>query len=386
VARRITDPADLITGPLADGQVGDYLLANDVVRFIIQDAPKRDMYSVGCFGGNIIDAELIGHPGLDNFLELQPAVQIETVINAQTVEILNDGADGNPAVIRSCGPDDVLDFVNPSTIIEDIGGLTFPAEADDHDYDVEGCTEYSLELGKPYVKLVTTIFNNEDVDHGFFIGDYINASGQVEQWTSSGVGLGELLTSELGVMSYIGYGEATGVDYSHVTLPIPGSPMPHSSFFTAAGVSYNMQSNSVAGVIFGGPPTFFVPAHGNNSITRYFGVGDGSGANAISIEQEVKGLPAGMLRVRDRRRRAARRSGERRPGGRGRPHVGRRTFVTDSEVAAACCRRATTVSPPRAKARRTRATARRRSCTSSASPPARARSWSSRCPRPVTCR
>ena len=96
-------------------------------------------------------------------------------------------------------------------------------------------------------------------------------------------------------MSYIGYGEATGVDYSHVTLPIPGSPMPRSSFFTAAGVSYIMQSNSVAGVIFGGPPTFFVPAHGNNSITRYFGVGDGSGANAISIEQEVKGLPAGML-------------------------------------------------------------------------------------------
>jgi hypothetical protein len=296
VARRITDPADLITGPLADSRIGDYLLANEVARFIIQDAPQRDLYSVGTYGGNLIDAELIGHPGLDNFLEIQPAVQIETVINAQTVEIVNDGSDGNPAIIRTCGPDDVLDFVNPSTIIEDIGGLTFPPAADDADYDVEGCTEYSLETGKRYVKMVTTIYNNADTDQGLFVGDYINAAGQVEQWTSSGQGLGEILTADLGVLSYIGYGEATGVDYAHITVPIEGSPIPGSSFFTAAGVSYVMQSNSVIGVILGGAPTFVVPAKGSNSFTRYFAVGDGSGANAVDLELQVKDLPAGGLR------------------------------------------------------------------------------------------
>ena len=296
VARRITDSADLITGPLADGQIGDYLLANEVARFIIQDAPQRDLYSVGTYGGNLIDAELIGHPGLDNFLEIQPAVQIETVINAQTVEIVNDGADGQAAIIRTCGPDDVLDFVNPSTIIEDIGGLTFPAAADDADYNVEGCTEYSLEVGKRYVKMVTTLYNGDDVERGFFVGDYINAAGQVEQWTTSGSGIGEILTSELGVLSYIGFGEATGVDYAHFTVPIPGSPMPGSSFFTAAGVSYVMQSNSVIGVIAGGPPTFIVPAKGSNSFTRYFAVGDGSGGNAVSLEREIKGLSSGDLR------------------------------------------------------------------------------------------
>jgi hypothetical protein len=295
VARRITDPADLITGPLADGRVGDWLLANGVARFIIQDAPQRNLYSVGAFGGNIIDAELVGHPGLDNFLEIQPAVQIETVINAQTVEIVNDGADGRPASIRTCGPDDVLDFVNPSTIIEDIGGLPFPAAADDADYNVEGCTEYSLAPGERAVKMVTTLFNNDDVDRGFFVGDYINAGGEVEQWTNSGSGLGEILTSDLSVMSYIGYGEAAGVDYAHVTVPIPGSPHPGSSFFTAAGVSYVMQSNSVIGVILGGAPTFVVPAHGSNSFTRYFAVGDGSGSNAIDFERAIKGLPVGAL-------------------------------------------------------------------------------------------
>jgi hypothetical protein len=295
VARRISDPADLISGPLADGRVGDWLLANSVARFIIQDAPQRNLYSVGAFGGNIIDAELVGHPGLDNFLEIQPAVQIETVINAQTVEILNDGQDGRPASIRTCGPDDVLDFVNPSTIIEDIGGLPFPASADDADYDVEGCTEYSLAPGERAVKMVTTLFNNEDVDRGFFVGDYINAAGEVEQWTNSNLGLGEILTSDLSVMSFIGYGEAAGVDYAHVTLPIPGSTHPGSSFFTAAGVSYVMQSNSVIDVVLGAAPTFLVPAHGSNSYTRYFAVGDGSGSNALDLERMVKGLPIGTI-------------------------------------------------------------------------------------------
>jgi hypothetical protein len=295
VARRITDAADLITGPLADGRVGDYLLANDVARFIIQDAPQRDLYSVGAFGGNIIDAELIGHPGLDNFLEIQPAVQVETVINAQSVEIVNDGSDGQAAIIRACGPDDVLDFVNPSTIIEDIGGLEFPAAADDQDYDIEGCTEYSLEVGKPYVRMVTTIMNNQDTELGLFVGDYLNAAGEVEQWTSAGAGIGEVLTNSHGVLSYIGFGEATGVDYSHVTVPLAGSAIPGSSFFTAAGVSYVMQSNTVINVILGAPPTFIVPANGSNSYTRYFGVGDGSGANGIDIENEVKGLAIGTV-------------------------------------------------------------------------------------------
>jgi hypothetical protein len=296
IAKRIDSTAELIRGPLADGQVGDWLLANHVARFIIQNAPQRDLYSVGTYGGNLIDAELVGHEGLDNFLEIQPAVQVETVINAQTVEIVNDGSDDSAAIIRTCGPDDVLDFVNPSTIIEDIGGLPFPAAADDKDYDVEGCTEYILEPDVPYVQMVTTLFNNDTVERGFFVGDYINAAGQVEQWASAGRGLGEVLTNPLGVMSYIGYGEAVGVDYTHLTLPIAGSSMPGSSYFTAAGVSYVMQSNSVLGVVLGGPPTFFVPAGGSNSYTRYFAIGDGSGSNATDLEHAVKGLPVGTVR------------------------------------------------------------------------------------------
>jgi hypothetical protein len=69
---------------------------------------QRELYSVGQYGGNLIDAELVGRPDRDNFLEVQPGLNIESVINAQTVEIVNDGQDGTAAVIRTCGPDDLL--------------------------------------------------------------------------------------------------------------------------------------------------------------------------------------------------------------------------------------------------------------------------------------
>jgi hypothetical protein len=223
-------------------------------------------------------------------------VQIETVINAQTVEIVNDGQDGQPAMIRTCGPDDVLDFVNPSTIIEDIGNLPFPAAADDADYDVSGCTDYSLEPGMNFVRMETTITNASAVDQPLFVGDYLNGAGELEQWTSSDLGLGELLFGPLGVFSYIGFGEATGIDYAHITIPIEGSPTPESNFFTAAGVSYILQSDSVpSAIILGAPAKFVVPAGGSRSFTRYFGVGDGSGGNAVTMENLIKNTPSGTV-------------------------------------------------------------------------------------------
>ncbi len=295
VARRITSETEYIHGPLSHGRIGDYLLANSEARFIIQDIAKRDLYSVGAFGGNIIDAELTSRPGTDNFLEIQPAVNLESVINAQTLEIVNDGQDGLPAIIRTCGPDDLLDFVNPSTIIR-ATGLPFPDAADDKDYNIQGCTNYELSPNKTNIKMVTTIMNDDPTPVGLLVGDFVNASGEVEQWTSSGAGLGEQLTNSMNVLSYIGYGEALGVDYSLVPVPPTASPNLRSSFFTAAGVSYVLHSNSVIQVILGGAPTFVVPGNGQNSFTRYFGIGDGNGGNAVALENEVKGLATGTLR------------------------------------------------------------------------------------------
>ncbi len=289
-AHEITNPAELITGPLADGRLGDTMLENDVARFIIQKPNVRDMYSVGGFGGNIIDVELVGHPGLDNFLEIQPAINIETVINATSLEVVNDGSDGGAAIVRTCGPDDILDFVNPSTVI----GALFPASADENDQDVEACTEYILEPDATYLKMVTTVMNNEPTELGVFAGDFVNAAGELEQWGSGDEGIGvRLLGDNMGVFSSFGYGEATGVDYGITTIPIEENAA--TGYFSTSGVSYLLHSQSVLNALVSGNPRFDVPANGSRSFTRYFGVGDGSGGNAIVLENLVKGVTTGQV-------------------------------------------------------------------------------------------
>jgi hypothetical protein len=306
VAREISDPADLVTGPLAHGQLGDFLLQNCVARFVVQKATPltpgglsdRDLYSVGGFGGNLIDAELRSRPGTDNFLEIQPAANVESVFNAQSVQVMNDGADGNPAIVRACGPDDLLDFINPSTNVREFGsalGLELPASADDADYDIEGCTEYQLEAGRSFVRMTTTIMNNEAQDLPLFIGDYLNAAGEVDPWAAAGGGIGEILVGSHTVFSYIGFGEASGVDYGYVTLDRPDATFATSDSLSVSGVTVVFHHGSILATILGSPSNFVVPAGGANSFSRLFSVGDGSAGNAVGMDIEARSRPFGTL-------------------------------------------------------------------------------------------
>jgi len=308
-ARRITDPADLITGPLAHGRLNDLLLENDVARFIIQDAPQRDLHSVGQFGGNIIDAEVVENgvrQGNDNFLEVQPAANIEGVINADEVEILNDGENGLPAQIRACGPDDLLDYVNASSEVGSLG-VTLPVGTDDTDLDLDGCTTYTLAPGDRHVTMETTVTYNSGSPVGLYLGDYLNGAGELEQWTSnepifgipgSPQGIGELLANaSFEVFSYFGFGQGTGVDYALIPQLIPGATYPISSSFSTSGVSFVLAGSSLP-LLLGGfyVPTFYaVPAGESRSFTRLFHVGDGSPANAVDLDLAEDGVTRGTL-------------------------------------------------------------------------------------------
>ena len=307
-ARLISDPGDLIQGPLAHGRVGDYLLENGCARFIVQKGLQRDFNQVGAFGGNLIDAEIVVdgvRKGNDNFWEIQPAVNIETVINATSVVVLNDGEDGNPAVVESCGPDDLLDGINPSTEIEGAGGAPLPPEVDDKDYDVEGCTAYTLERGVRRLQLTTTFTNMEATDLPLFPGDYVSGAGELEQWTPladalpflAQGGVGELLANwGADALSFFGFDEAEGVSYAVVAPQLPEMSTP-SSTFTTTGVSYLLHGQAIPAVLQGAASNFSVPAGGTKSYTRWFSVGDGSGSDAIDNQLDVLGIPAGSLRV-----------------------------------------------------------------------------------------
>ena len=323
--RQITNPADLIGGPLAHSRIGDWLLENTLARFVVQDVAQRDIYSIGQFGGNLIDAELVGRPNRDQFFE-DPAVDQHRIRHQRAdVVVVNDGQDGTPAILRTCGPDDTLDFINPSSVAGQVGA-TFPPAADDVNYPVEACTEYVLEPLATDVRLDTTLTNLDSVSRGFYVGDYINGMGELEQWTSSGFGIGELATATMGFMSFFGFGEGEGVDYALLTRPWPDAPFPQSTFFTQSGVSFVLSHASVPLVLFFGvPPSFVVPANGSKTFTRHVGVGPGNGGSAADLDLRLRGAAnrtvAGCVTAGGRLPRAfALASARRTPAARRSPH------------------------------------------------------------------
>ena len=285
-ARVISSASELVTGPLGHSRLGDYLLESCRARFVVQDVAQRDLYSVGQYGGNLIDAELVGRPGLDNFLEVAPMVNVETVINPQTAVIVNDGSDGNPAVVRTCGPDDLLDFVNPSSQVGD-AGLPFPAVLNDNDQTVEGCTDFTLGVHDAHVEAKTTLTNVGGAPIRLLFGDWLNPSGELDVMQTPNAGVGAALWNNTGTMSFHGVGEAAGVDYAYTTTPIGGT----GSYVVISGVIVVLHNKNVLQALLGLVEGDEVLPGQSLTMTRYFGVGGGSASSAVDLEVAIKGVP-----------------------------------------------------------------------------------------------
>ena len=108
-ARTVASDADLIGGPLAHGQVGDFIIENESVRFIISGA--HHSWGPGLFGGTVVDADLqrtdpefSGLRGNDHFAELFPTVNLLVGNPTDTeVRVLSDGSDGKAAQVVAEG-------------------------------------------------------------------------------------------------------------------------------------------------------------------------------------------------------------------------------------------------------------------------------------------
>ncbi|HEY1098362.1 MAG TPA: carboxypeptidase regulatory-like domain-containing protein, partial [Myxococcota bacterium] len=170
-AHRVANRAELIGGPRALGEVGDWMLENGRVRFIVQDAGFSRGF--GVYGGALLDADLVreegrgnseGGTGKDNFGEMFPAFFLEALeprevedpndprAKLAAIEIENDGSDGNAAVlvVRGTGGDFIAmtqkinelllgdSRINPTLLFE---------------------TRYILEPDATYVKMTTRVQN-----------------------------------------------------------------------------------------------------------------------------------------------------------------------------------------------------------------------------------
>ena len=287
---QITNSADCIGGPLARCRVNDYLLSNGVIQVVVQDIQRNYLGGIGQFGGHIIDADLVRTVGAerDNFEEWAMSLNVEATAHYTNLTIVNDGSNGGPAVLRATGVDDLLDLLNPSSVVADFG-ILLPAAADDTDLPVTISTDYILEPGASFVRVETTVQNTDVAPFDFFFGEFLNGSGQLELF-QYGYGFGEpLVTSPCAtpkcntianMVAYSGELDADGVSYAYC------SGTPNSTTFSTSGVTVALLGADVLAALVGfASANFTLAPNGTagDSVTfeRTFIVGDGSVASLI---------------------------------------------------------------------------------------------------------
>ncbi len=308
---RVATEADLLSGPLARGVAGDYVLENEYLRVIIQK-PGRQWLSIGTHGANIIDVSRKDETGAmlpDHLEEFVIGLNIENTPNYTDIRIENDGSDGQPAMICAIGPDDLLELANASSAVSAFG-IPLPAAADDKDLPVEIETCYSLEVGAKYVVLDSTFRNLGLEAFDVYMTEYLNGSGQVEFFqTYAGFGDPTLTSScpqesyvacealegdlcdQCNFVAYAGVDGASGVSYGL----IHGEQ--GSSSFSQVGVNIIVYGSSAAELLVGLiPANYTIPAEGWLLLRRYFAVGDGTVASIADIRNEIFGIEAVEVR------------------------------------------------------------------------------------------
>ena len=131
----------------------------------------------------------------------------------------------------------------------------------------------------------TTLTNMGPDPINLISGDWMNQGGELDVLQTPNVGVGPALTNQMGTMSFFGFDEARGVDYSYTsTPPSPGS------YVVISGVTVVLHSSSVLQALLGLDSGISVGPSQSLTMTRYFGVGDGTSSNAVDLEVAIKGI------------------------------------------------------------------------------------------------
>ena len=107
-AGKITDTGDVPTGLKSQAEVGDFLLKNSKVGFVIENTAGGEGYrSDGYhpYGGEIVFADLWGDDGPSGenlYNEAFYGLGLQ-LLDPETVTVMNDGTDGGDAVVRVTG-------------------------------------------------------------------------------------------------------------------------------------------------------------------------------------------------------------------------------------------------------------------------------------------
>lgn len=163
-AQVIDAASQLIGGEQAAGRVGDFLLQNDQVRVIVEQPGRTSGPLLS--GGGIIDADLrrpAGEPGRDAFGRMGLFYAFGRISSVKTVEVINDGSNGGPAVVAATGVDKQHDLLNINSLIESVAGLNVEFVVDpDKALPVKTTTYYVLSPGESRVRVLTAFCNESE--------------------------------------------------------------------------------------------------------------------------------------------------------------------------------------------------------------------------------
>lgn len=158
IAQRATSRSELVGGERALGEPGDIIMKNEKIRLVIQ----KEGFSrgFGVYGGGLIDADLrrpreegtnIEALGNDQFAELFPAFFVQAV-KVDSVEIVDDGADGGPARVEASGK--AGDFLELAGVLNRaVTGSNQSYRNAKSDPRIGYSTIYELEPDKQYVTI-----------------------------------------------------------------------------------------------------------------------------------------------------------------------------------------------------------------------------------------
>lgn len=154
----ITAEDELIGGPRARGEIGDFKIYNSQIEVIIR---STDLPGIGwtTYSGNIIDADRArpkNDEGKDSLWAHEQVAGILRGFFAKGVEIAQSGHDGQ-AIIRVIGKDGGIHIVD--------GVVPLP------DAQLDFVTEYILLPDTDYLKIKTTLINKKSKDRNVLIAD-----------------------------------------------------------------------------------------------------------------------------------------------------------------------------------------------------------------------
>lgn len=245
----VTRTDELIGGPRAEGEIGDYKIYNSRVEFIIR-SPMNPAVGWSCNAGNLVDADWARpaeESGKDCLWEHAQLVGALRGFLARSIEVVGAGGRSEAAVIRVHGKDGGIQKVDGTIRTRN--------------YKLDIFVDYILEPDANQLFIRTTLGNTTDREMMVMVGDLPSWPDKIAPF-APGDGLGGDEIDPLRTVPYFAGINRIGLDVSYGLAPV-----------SAASHFWVPYKDGEISPCFTGPMS--MPPRGTASYSRYFIMGDG---------------------------------------------------------------------------------------------------------------